>query len=415
MTTCVATSVDVALLGCGNVGAAFARLAARALDHHTTVRVISTLVREPGRARPLGASTRLIRDPRAALDDEPAVVVELLGGIEPARSILLEALARRIPVVTANKTLLARCGRELRAAARASATPLLYEGAVLAGVPFLGTFARRPHAAAVTGLTGIVNGTTNYVLSRCGDTGTTMIVALAEAQRLGFAEPDPRNDVEGIDAAEKLAVLMQHFAGREVNPGDLETSGIAALEAIQLAHAAELGGVIKAVVYADWTGSPEAFAAPAFVPAAHPLARVDGVENAILLTSAHGRLLFQGPGAGPETTAATVLDDVREIAGGTAAVHTAAVSSCTVAAPETEWLITLRGTRLPAAHDVADLLASFGVFAHRTTAVRSDDGRESRSCLAWRSTRHRVELALSALRGASGCDAFALRAIEVPA
>src|SRR5690606_25493827 len=116
--------------------------------------------------------------------------------------------------------------------------------------------------------------------------GTSPAQAVTEAQRLGYAEPDPRNDLAGIDAAEKLAVLLQHFAARFVDSANLETDGIASVESVQLEHAAELGGVIKPVVYADWTGAPEAFAAPAFVPAGHPLARVDGVDNAILMTTA---------------------------------------------------------------------------------------------------------------------------------
>jgi homoserine dehydrogenase len=415
MTTCVASSVDVALLGCGNVGAAFARLAARTPEHSTAIRIAGALVRDLARPRPGAVAGRMTTDPRALLDDAPSVVVELLGGVEPARTILLEALARRIPVVTANKTLLSRCGRELREASAASRTPLLYEAAVVAGVPFLGTFARRPYTATVSSLVGIVNGTSNFVLGRCGSGGTSLARAVAEAQRLGYAEPDPRNDLAGIDASEKLAVLLQHFAARFVNPDALETNGIESVEGIQLEHAAELGGGIKPVVHAGWTNALEAFAAPAFVPAAHPLARVDGVDNAILMTTAHGRLLLQGPGAGPEATAATVLDDVREIAAGWAGVHDATVSPCTVAAPETEWLITLRGTRLAAARDVADLLASFGVFTHRATAIGASDGHQSRSWLAWPCARPRVELALSALRNASGCEALALRALEVPA
>jgi homoserine dehydrogenase len=415
MTTCVASSVDVALLGCGNVGAAFARLTARSPEHPAAVRIVGALVRDLARSRPPTIAGCVTSDPRALFDHAPAVVVELLGGVEPARTVLLEALARRIPVVTANKTLLSRCGRELREASAASGTPLLYEAAVLAGVPFLGTFARRPYTATVRSLVGVVNGTSNFVLGRCGSGGTSQARAVADAQRLGYAEPDPLNDLAGIDAAEKLAVLLQHFAARLVNPDAIETTGIASVESIQLEHAAELGGVIKPVVYADWTDAPEAFAAPAFVPATHPLARVEGVDNAIVLTTAHGRLLLQGPGAGPEATAATVLDDVWEIAAGSAAVHDATLSSCAVAAPETEWLITLRGTRLATARDVADLLASFGVFAHRSTAIRAGDGRQSRSFLAWPSDRPRLELALSALRNASGCDALALRALEVPA
>lgn len=415
MATCVASSVDIALLGCGNVGASLARLAAGASDHLTPVRITGAFVRDPARPRPLDRGATVTSNARALLDSGPSVVVELLGGVEPARSILLAALDRRIPVVTANKTLLARHGRELREAAAATSTALLYEAAVLAGVPFLGTFARRPHAAAATSLVGIANGTSNYVLSRCADGAADVAGALADARRLGYAEPDARADVSGADAAEKLAVLFQHFAGREVDVDRIETSGIDTIDRMQILPAAELGGRLKPVIYGDWTEGPEAFAGVAFVPAAHALTRVDGVENAILLGARHGRLLFQGPGAGPDATAATVLDDVREIAAGTSGTWARTIAPSTVDAPESEWLVTLSAPRLPAVHDVADLLASFGIFTHRTTVKHTDGGREFRSCLAWRSSRPRLEQALGALRRAAGCEASALRALEVTA
>ena len=148
MDVCLTSSVDVALLGCGNVGTAFARLTTDRFEHQLPVRIAGALVRDATRARALDPSTRITSDAAALLDAQPSVIVELLGGLEPARTIVLEALRRGIPVVTANKTLIARCGAELREAARATETPLLYEAAVLAGVPFLGTFARRPHAAS---------------------------------------------------------------------------------------------------------------------------------------------------------------------------------------------------------------------------------------------------------------------------
>jgi homoserine dehydrogenase len=414
MTTCVASSVDVALLGCGNVGTALARLAAQPSGPHLPVTITSALVRDPSRPRPLSPAARVTADARALFATQPAIVIELLGGTEPARPLLLEALGRRIPVVTANKSLLARHGSELRAAAAASSTPLLYEAAVVAGVPFLGTFARRPQAAAASGLVAIVNGTSNFVLTQAV-AGASVTAAVTEAQRLGYAEPDPRNDLAGIDAAEKLAVLIQHFAHRAVHPDAIETRGIEAVSPAQLAHARELGGVIKPVVTADWSEGLTAFAAPAFVPAAHPLARVDGVENAVLLDTRHGRLLFQGPGAGPAVTAATVLDDVREIAAGSVAAGAGGLPAAEAAAPETEWLITIDAPRLPRPVDVADLLAAHGLFTRASSSRRTADGQDCQSFLTWRAIAPRVELALASLRLASGCTTAALRALEVPA
>lgn len=409
MSTCVATSFDIALLGCGNVGAALARLAAR--DHHPSVPVNITgaLVRDASRVRDVHGAP-LTTNSEALLASSPSVVVELLGGTEPARRLVLAALERRIPVVTANKTLLAWHGAELREAARDTLTPLLYEAAVIAGVPFLGTFARRPYAAAASSLTAIANGTSNFILTRCAKDGSRIDEALAEARQRGYAEPDPRNDILGIDSAEKLAVLLQHFASLDVHPDSIETIGIDTLTPVQMAHARELGGVIKPIVHADWTARPTAFAGPAFLPARHPLSRVDGVENGLLLERTHGRLLFQGPGAGPEVTAAAVLDDVREVAEGSAQAANSGLRGEQPGAPETEWLVTIWSPRLPIATDIADLLCSHGIYSHRVTGRRTVNGLEYQSLLAWPVSRPQLERGLRALRVAADCSTAALRA-----
>ncbi|MEX1128742.1 MAG: homoserine dehydrogenase [Vicinamibacterales bacterium] len=402
----------VALLGCGNVGRAFTLLAAAPPSGTRRLRITGALVRDIQRTRPLPVPA-LTADARQLWLPPPDVCVELLGGLEPARRLVLEALARGIPVVTANKSLLARHGGELRDTARTSGTPLLYEAAVIAGVPFLGTFSRRPRAAAVTGLVAIANGTSNFVLSRCARDGCGPGDALAEAQRLGYAEPDPRSDVSGTDACEKLVVLLQHFAHVDVSPDVIETSGLDAIGEHQPSHARELGGVIKPVIVANWHGATlEAFVGPAFVTDDHPLSRVDGVENAIVLSTPHGRLRFQGPGAGPEVTAATVLDDVEEALSGVAAPCHQPLTHATVVSPETGWLVTLEGARLPAASDVADLLASHGLFAHRVTATHTHGGRESRSLLLRPAGRPVLQRALDAVCAAAGCTPTALRALE---
>lgn len=412
MSTCVATSVDVALLGCGTVGSALARLATPDAAGHLPLRLTGALVRDLARDRDRRALPALTLDPHSLLDRSPDVVVELLGGLEPARSLVLEALRRGIPVVTANKSLLAHHGAELRAAAHAAGTPLLYEAAVLAGVPFLGTLARRPHAAAVHGIAGIVNGTTNFVLGRCAE-GARLDAAVREAQTRGYAEPDPASDLDGIDAAEKLAVLLQHFAARDLCPGGLEVRGIRALSHVQIRQAQELGGIVKPVVAASWRDGVQAFAGPAFVPTAHPLARVDGVDNAVLLEGPRGRLFFQGPGAGPDATAATVLDDVAEIAAGLARPPARSVKSAHVTAPDTGWMLTLEAARLPSPVDVADLLAAHGLYVHRATTTCARDAREHRSLLLHEAPRPRVERAVAAVQAAAGCSVSILRALEV--
>lgn len=402
---------DVALLGCGNVGGAVLRLLAERSTPHD-LRITHALVRDARRARPATPSAPLTEDARAIFSARPAVVVELLGGLEPARRFVLEALERRIPVVTANKSLLARCGAEIRTAAIHNGTPLLYEAAVIAGVPFLGTFARRPHAASGTGLQGIVNGTSNYVLTLCAAGGREIVDAVADAQRLGYAEPDPHNDIAGIDACEKLVVLLQQFAGVAVSPDAIETEGLGETTRAVAADAIRLGGVIKPVVIADWTRGLEAFAGPAFVPGNHPLASVDGVENALLLDTARGRLHFQGPGAGPEVTAATVLDDVHEIVSGFAGAEQRVLRTATPRAPETGWLVSLEAARLPPAVHLADFFSAHGVYVRRSTDRHSSGGRTRQAFLTLPLPRPSLERALAGISRAAGCETTHLRALE---
>lgn len=407
---CPSRSTAITLLGCGTVGSAVARLlesGAGAPAHITTA-----LVRHPHHQRDLPRALHYTTDTGRVLDTDTDVVVELLGGLEPARTLVLDALHRGIPVVTANKTLLACHGRELREASIATATPLLYEAAVLAGVPFLGTFARRPLAARISGFVGILNGTTNFLLSRAASEGTAADAGLADAQRLGYAEPDPTRDVSGADAVDKLSVLLQHFARIYVEPHAVETRGILDLSRQVLAHAVEFGGVIKPIAWCSWSADVRAFVGPAFVPRAHPLSRVDDVENALLLDTPRGRLLFQGPGAGPEVTAATVLDDVAEVIAGTA---TAAADderrAAVPGAPETGWLLALAGPRLPRGEDVADYLGSFGIYIRSTTARTVADGVEHRGYLTWPAGAGPVASAAARLSAASGCHVTPVRAL----
>jgi homoserine dehydrogenase len=400
-------TIQVGLLGCGNVGSAFAALARAGSE--PTLRITHALVRDCLRPRPtLHPSAERVASGAAILATSPDVVVELLGGIEPARTLILEALLRAIPVVTANKSLLAAHGAELRDAAARTSTPLLYEAAVIAGVPFLGTFARRPHASEVFSLVGIANGTSNYILTRARNAGCGIDVPLADAQRLGYAEPDPAKDVDGIDAAEKLVVLLQHFAHAAVRTEAVETVGIREIASADVDHAAELGGTLKPVIFADWTDRLQAFSGPAFVPLRHVLASVDGAENAIVLNGRRGRLVFRGPGAGPEVTAATVLDDVLE-AMSSPPVRLPRLENVEPAIPDTGWFVTLGGSRLPGGVEIADLLASYGIYLQRTGGT----GRESFSAVTWPAPRARIDSALRAVAAGAGCETKHFRALDV--
>ncbi|CAN5421791.1 homoserine dehydrogenase [soil metagenome] len=401
--------IDIALLGLGCIGAAVTR---RLVDgqggHH--IQVTGALVREPARRRdlPLRGDTLITSDPDAIFARRPDVVVELLGGLDPAFTLVARALTLGIPVVTANKSLLAARGHELDALAARAGVPLLYEASVLAGVPFLGALARRPHASTISRLQGIVNGTSNFVLARMA-AGASFAAALAEAQRLGLAEPEPAHDVHGIDAAEKLTVLLRHFGWGHVAPSRVETSGIAALTPDHLEGARKSGGTIKPIVLAARSHDRiAAFSGPAFLPHAHRLSGVNGVDNAVVLSTSYGDLVHSGPGAGPDATAATVLDDVIEAAERRPVAPARRDVAIDAGELETGWFVSLSGAGpLPPCEEVADFLGSHGIWMRRS----SRDGNAA-FLLTYPAPKARIDGALAALHAAAGTTSLALRAVE---
>ena len=403
--------IRVALFGLGQIGSAVARLAAQSASTSApTIDVIGAFVRDPRRHTPNGFA--LTTDPEDLLSDSPDVVVEVLGGTEPARQIAIAALQRGIPVVTANKTLIATHGDELRAAAEAAGTALRYEAAVIAGVPFLGTLARRPFAGACQRIEAILNGTSNFVLSEIERGALDVASALGEAQRLGYAEPDPGKDVSGADAAEKLAVLLAHFAGLRVAVGDIPTKGIEGLTRLDLVQAHEFGGTVKPVVCADWAGDRiEAFVGPAFVPASHPFAHLHGAHNGIRLHGNHApAVLFAGAGAGPEATATTILDDVVECATGSPdASPRGRATEQGHARPfvSAEWFVRFESPAALPGSEVADLLAGYGVFTRRW---QHSDTRSTPSrawLLTHRCSSDRLQAAMAAVNDATGSTGVA--------
>jgi homoserine dehydrogenase len=423
-----ARPLDIALLGLGRVGSAVASLALDAPGAlGLPVRITGALVRDCDRPREDGLQrrVRLTADAADLIALRPDLVIEVLGGIEPARTIVLQALAHGIPVVTANKSLMAAHGDELLAAAARGGAALRYEACVLAGVPFLGTFAARPLAARLFRVSGIVNGTTNFILTKMDRERQDFEDALADAQRLGFAEPDPASDIDGVDAVEKLSVLIRHFGRRTVRPAAIETRGIRAVRAADLRHAREFGGAIKMIVDAEWSAEGvRAFVGPAFVPAAHKLSRIDGVENAVCLQGRRGGsasdpaidLFYAGPGAGPAVTAATILDDVAECC---AHRGKAGPPECAAAAepvrcepPATAWFVRVSGVTLPGGADIADFLASYGVTLRRVAPDETPGEGAACYLLTWPSPRARLERALAALAEAARCDTFCIRTLE---
>jgi homoserine dehydrogenase len=361
----------------------------------------------------------LCDDAEVFFEHELDLAIEVLGGVEPAGDYVQRLLADGVPVVTANKSLMAARGTELRELARRTGTTLRYEASVIAGIPFLGTLLARPLVAQVTQLAGIFNGTSNYILSALPTTGC-FDVALREAQRRGFAEPDPSNDLAGIDAVEKLVVLLHVLGQPHVDRAAIETVGIEGLQAVDLAQAAALGGVIKPVAYAAIEDDGvAAFVGPAFVPQDHPLARVAWEQNGIELRTRLGsELVFTGPGAGPEVTAATILDDVCEAAteradrrnGQSTHQETTAVDCV---APRTPWFVRLEFTdRGPAAEELVGFLGTQQIWLERTVRAERAGGGVCWYGLTYATTRLRVDLALAALRRACGCATLAIRGLE---
>lgn len=313
--------IHIGLLGLGNVGQAVARTAAasapRLREQGLALSIDCALVRDVAKPRRAPKPARLTTNVEAFLRGRYDVVIDTLPGREPAGTIAGRVLGKGTPVVSANKTLVAWEGRRLRRIAARAGTSLRIEACALAGVPFIGAFERRPLAGDVAGFTGIVNGTSHFIVTRIGE-GLAFEDALAEAQALGYAEPDPSCDLSGQDALAKLIILADALLGVTVRATSVMVQGIESLTAADLAAASARGGVIKPVVSVGRQGGGvTAFVGPRFLPHSHPLAGVTGRDSAIVIDSRNsGRLFFAGPGAGPDVTAATLLDDAIEATSG---------------------------------------------------------------------------------------------------
>ena len=316
--------VRVGMLGCGTVGAAVIRLlhdheAEIALRTDTRLEVTRVAVRDPSAPRdvPLDPS-RFTADPGEVVSDpEVDVVCELMGGTDPALELVLAAIDHGKPVVTANKELLAAHGRELFDRAAAKGVDLAFEAAVAGGIPLIRPLRESLAGERVRRLMGIVNGTTNYVLTRMSDDGMSFDDALAEAQRLGYAEANPAADVEGHDAAAKCAILASIAFDSLVTAEDVHREGIAGVTKQDIEFARRLGYVVKLLAVAELEdGAVVARVHPAMIPSEHPLASVRGSFNAVFVEGeAVGELMFYGRGAGGEPTATSVVGDLIAVAG----------------------------------------------------------------------------------------------------
>lgn len=277
------------------------------------------VVRDLAKYRPVAVPAGLLSDDPGAILDDPGIdlVVEAMGGVEPARTYVLTALGRGKSVITANKELVAEHSQELLAAAAAAGADLFFEASVGGGIPIL-----RPLQESLAGggrvhrVMGIVNGTTNYILTRMGQAGTAFRDALAEAQAAGYAEPDPTADIEGHDPARKIAILASLAFHTHVKSGQIPAEGITRIAPADLAYGKERGWTLKLLAMAERQGEGiGAWVHPAFLPDAHPLAGVSDAFNAIYVHGEEvGETMFYGRGAGGLPTASAVIGDILEAA-----------------------------------------------------------------------------------------------------
>jgi len=313
----------IALLGCGTVGAEVVRLLDSSGDDLAArvgepLELAGIAVRRIGRARDLPVDDDLFTTDAGALvaRDDVDLVVEVIGGIEPARTLILSALRAGKSVVTANKALLAEDGATLHAAAVEGGADLYYEASVAGAIPLLRPLRESLAGDQITRVTGIVNGTTNFILTRMDEQGSGFADALDEATALGYAEADPTADVEGFDAAAKAAILAGLAFHTDVVAADVHREGITEVTSADVASAKAMGCVVKLLCIAEKDGDAVSVRVhPAMIPLTHPLASVREAYNAVFVEAASaGRLMFYGPGAGGSPTASAVLGDLVAVA-----------------------------------------------------------------------------------------------------
>jgi homoserine dehydrogenase len=328
-----ARPLGVAVLGCGSVGSQVVRLLEeQAADLRARVgapvRLVGVAVRRLDVPRDVDLADGLLTTDAAGLvaREDVDLVIEVIGGLEPARSLILSALENGASVVTANKALLAEDGPTLFEAAEKAGRDLYYEAAVAGAIPILRPLRESLAGDRVTRVLGIVNGTTNFILDKMDTSGAGFTEALEEAQELGYAEADPTADVEGFDAAAKAAILASLAFHSRVTAADVYREGISEVTAADVQSARDMGSVVKLLAICELralAGGEEAVSVrvhPAMIPRSHPLASVREAFNAVFVESeAAGQLMFYGPGAGGSPTASAVLGDLVTVARNTLA------------------------------------------------------------------------------------------------
>ena len=320
-------TINIALLGFGTVASGIPFLLQEngekiTSEAGTEIQIAKVLVRDDAEKDALlakGHDFNFVTDISAILNDDTVdIVIELMGRIEPAKTFITQALQAKKHVVTANKDLLAVHGTDLLKVAKDNGVVLYYEAAVAVGIPILRTVANSYTADKITKILGVVNGTSNFMMTKMVDEGWTYDEALAEASRLGYAESDPTNDVDGIDAAYKMVILSQFAFGMTIKFEDVRHEGIRHITPEDVKLAQKLGFVIKLVgEIVERPSGIYAEVVPTFLPKNHQLATVNGVMNAVFVESIGiNEAMFYGPGAGQKPTATSVVADVIELAKG---------------------------------------------------------------------------------------------------
>lgn len=319
---------NVGILGLGTVGAGTVDILQTPETRHPLLRDIEITrvgVRSLEKARAVAIAPDLLTTDLDSIVTDPVIdiVVELIGGLEPARSLILKAIAHKKHVVTANKAVIARYSDEIFDAANEAGVYVLIEAAVAGGIPVIQPLKQALSVNRLHRVMGIINGTTNYILTRMQQDGADFAEVLAEAQRLGYAEADPTADVDGLDAADKIAILAALAFGGRVKLPEVHCEGIRTISATDITYADKLGFVIKLLATAqrevpsspaDTTDHLQVRVHPTLIPKHHPLASVNDVYNAILVEGDPiGQVMFFGPGAGMGPTASAVVSDIQNI------------------------------------------------------------------------------------------------------
>ncbi len=371
-------TLQIGMLGCGNVGAEVARLLtsdsgdfkARA---GAELELVKIAVKDMEKARPGIAKKLLTSDADSIVNDaDIEIIIEVMGGIEPARKLLLTAMKNGKSVITANKALLAKHGAELYEAASANGVDLYYEASVGGAIPILRPLRDSIVGDHVTRIMGIVNGTTNYILTKMDEDGSAFANVLKEAQALGYAETDPTADVEGHDAAAKAAILAGLAFHSRVSVDDVFCEGISGITATDVSVAKAIDHVIKLLAIAELTSDNKISVRvhPTLIPRSHPLASVRNAFNAVFVEAqSAGELMFYGRGAGGEPTASAILGDLIAVArhksGGSLGAGESAYADLEIAAissVKTRYLIRLNVTDRPGVlATVAQIFASHNV------------------------------------------------------